>query len=73
MTDPNTITVVIPATFDIDGLVAILTSVSVLGSIVVKMFPTLPTGHWLLPVLKFVSRFIALNRTVNDKEARNEK
>ena len=77
MVDPNTITIVIPNVLpwlstNWEDILTILTSISVIASIIVKMFPTLPANSWLLSIIKFISRFIALNRTVNDEAVRKE-
>ena len=72
MTDPNTIIVVPYVSDHWEDILTILTSISVIASIIVKMFPTLPANSWLLPAIKFISRFVALNRTVDDEAARKE-
>lgn len=72
MTDPNTIIVLPYVQTHWENIITILTSISVIASVVVKMFPTLPANSWLLPAIKFISRFVALNRTVDDEAVRKE-
>jgi hypothetical protein len=38
------------------------------ASIVVKLTPTLKDDNILLPIIKFVGKFIALNKTVTDEQ-----
>ena len=38
------------------------------ASIIVKLTPTLKDDNILLPIIKFVGKFIALNKTVEDKD-----
>lgn len=40
------------------------------ASIIVKFTPTLKDDNWLLEVIKFLSKYIALNRTVDDTAVR---
>jgi hypothetical protein len=40
------------------------------ASIIVKATPTLKDDNILLPVIKFLGKWIALNRTINDDELR---
>jgi len=77
LSDPNTITIVVPnvlpwLSVHWEDIITILTSISVIASVIVKMFPTLSANSWLLPVIKFISRFVALNRTVDDAAIRKE-
>jgi len=39
-----------------------------IASIVVKLTPTLKDDNILLPIVKFLGKYIALNRTVTDAE-----
>jgi hypothetical protein len=43
----------------------IITSIIGVASIVIKILPTLPKDHWLLPLVKAIANHIALNKTVN--------
>jgi hypothetical protein len=38
------------------------------ASWVVKLFPVLHAGSWLLPVIKFIGKFLAVNKTVTDAD-----
>ena len=38
------------------------------ASIVVKLTPTLKDNNILLPIVKFIGKFIALNKMVNDAD-----
>jgi hypothetical protein len=76
MTDPNTITIIIPNIFPYltahwQDILTILTSLSVAASAFVKLTPTLKDDNAILPIVKFISKWIALNRTVDDKAVRN--
>ena len=51
-------------------LLKIYTAIVTIASIIVKMVPTLRTNSKVLEFIKFLSKWIALNRTVNDKEVR---
>lgn len=42
------------------------------ASIIVKLTPTLSDDNALLKVIKFLSRYVALNRTVPDNQVRAE-
>lgn len=53
-------------------LIAIYTGLVTVASIIVKLTPTLQDDTWLLAVIKFMSRYIALNRTKDDEGARPE-
>lgn len=44
-----------------DELAAIYSGIVTITSIIVKLIPPLPQGHWALPIVKFLARFIALN------------
>lgn len=37
------------------------------ASIVVKITPTLKDDNFILPVIKFISKYVALNKTVTDE------
>jgi len=51
-------------------LLAIYTAIVTIASIIVKMTPTLSSNSKVLAVIKFLSKWVALNRTVNDEEVR---
>lgn len=38
------------------------------ASIIVKLTPTLADDNVLLPIVKFIAKFIALNKTVEDSD-----
>jgi hypothetical protein len=38
------------------------------ASILVKLTPTLKDDNFLLPIVKFIGKYIALNKTVNDAD-----
>lgn len=54
------------------SILAIYTGLVAVASIIVKLTPTLKDDTWLLAVIKFVGRYIALNRTVRDEAIRKE-
>ena len=39
-----------------------------LASIIVKVLPPLPANSWILPIVKFLGKYIALNKTVTDDQ-----
>ncbi len=47
-------------------IAAILCYVITIASIIVKLTPTLKDDNFLLPIVKFVSKYIALNRCTKD-------
>lgn len=51
-------------------LLAIYTGLVTVASIIVKFTPTLKDDTWLLSFIKFMSKFIALNRTTDDSKLR---
>lgn len=53
-------------------IIAIYTGLVAVASIIVKLTPTLRDDDWLLAVIKFVSKYVALNRTVDDEAARKQ-
>ena len=55
-----------------DNILAIYAGLVAVASIIVKLTPTLADDTWLLAVIKFMSRYIALNRSVDDEEIRNQ-
>jgi hypothetical protein len=52
-------------------IVAIITGVSTLASIIVKLTPTIKDDNIVLPIIKFLSK-VALNRDVDDKALRDK-
>jgi hypothetical protein len=49
---------------------AIITGIMALASAIVKLTPTLKDDSIVLPIIKFISKYIALNRTTNDEMKR---
>jgi len=47
-----------------EGIAAIIG----IASIIVKLTPTLKDDNILLPIVKFIGKFIALNKAVDDKD-----
>jgi hypothetical protein len=39
-----------------------------LVSAIVKVIPPLPANHWALPIIKFLGKWIALNKRVNEED-----
>jgi hypothetical protein len=52
---------------DITGVIAYIIAIA---SIIVKLTPTLKDDNILLGVIKFLSKYIALNRTTDDDKIR---
>ncbi|MFA5382227.1 MAG: hypothetical protein WC356_03610 [Candidatus Micrarchaeia archaeon] len=52
-------------------IVAVYTSLVTIASIIVKWTKTLKDDTVLLAIIKFTSKWIALNRTVNDSKERD--
>lgn len=38
------------------------------ASILIKLFPVLDKNNWFLPVVKFIGKYIALNKTVTESD-----
>jgi hypothetical protein len=51
-------------------LVGIVSSLIAIASVIVKFTPTLKDDAILLRVIKFLSKYIALNRTIDDDKIR---
>ena len=51
-------------------IVGLITSIIGIASVIVKWTPTLSDDNKLLGVIKFLSKYIALNRTVDDAAVR---
>ena len=49
-----------------DDIAAIAAYIIAAASIIVKLTPTLKDDNVLLPVVKFIGKYVALNRTVKD-------
>lgn len=55
-----------------DDAVVIYAGVVLIASVIVKVTKTLKDDTALLAIIKFLSRWVALNRTVKDKDIRKE-
>lgn len=53
-------------------LLLIVTSLVTVASLIVKWTPTLKDDNVWLPFVKWLSKYVALNRTVDDEEVRDE-
>jgi hypothetical protein len=53
-------------------IINVLTGLIAVASIIVKLTPTIKDDNFLLAVIKFLSKYIALNRTTNDAAVRSE-
>lgn len=53
-------------------ILSVITGLVTIASIIVKWTPTLADDTFLLKVIKFLGRYIALNRNVDDEAIRNE-
>ncbi|PIY96097.1 MAG: hypothetical protein COY66_05070 [Candidatus Kerfeldbacteria bacterium CG_4_10_14_0_8_um_filter_42_10] len=53
-------------------IVFALTSIVTGVSIIVRLTPTLKDDNIWLPIVKFLSKYIALNRTTDDNAIRNQ-
>ena len=49
-------------------VLAVLVQIIGVTSLIVKLTPTLKDANILLPIVKFLGKYIALNKTVNDAE-----
>lgn len=52
-------------------IIALYTAIVAVASIIVKLTPTIKDEGWLLAVVKFVAKYVALNRSVNDNAIRD--
>lgn len=50
-----------------DKIWAILSTAVTVASLLIKFLPELPESHWAKPILKFVGKNVALNRTSDGK------
>jgi len=55
------------------NIASVIAYLIAIASIIVKLTPTLKDDNVLLAVIKFLSKYIALNRTVNDTAIREGK
>jgi len=53
-------------------ILSVITGLVTIASIIVKWTPTLADDTFLLKVIKFLGRYIALNRNVDDEAIRDE-
>lgn len=53
-----------------DAIVFALTGMVTAVSVIVKITPTLKDDNVWLPFVKWLSKYVALNRTVDDEEVR---
>lgn len=53
-------------------IAVIYTGIVLIASIIVKLTPTIKDNEILLKIIKFLSKWVALNRTVKDKEIRKQ-
>lgn len=44
----------------------IIAAIIGVASLFIKLFPNLNKNNWFLPVVKFIGKYIALNKTVTD-------
>ena len=56
-----------------DEIIALYGALVIVASIVVKLTPTLKDDNFLLKTVKFVSKYVALNRGVEDSAIRKLK
>lgn len=56
----------------VDDAAAIIAYSIAIASIIVKLTPTIRDNEILLKIIKFLSKYVALTRTVNDKKIRKE-
>jgi len=55
-----------------DEILFAITSIVTGVSIIVRLTPTLRDDNMWLPVVKFLSKYIAINRTVDDDQVRGK-
>jgi hypothetical protein len=55
-----------------DEVVNVIAGIIAVASIIVKWTPTIKDDNILLSIIKFLSKYIALNRTVDDEKARKK-
>ena len=51
-----------------DGIIWGYMGIIGLASVIVKLTPTLSDDHALLPIIKFLGKYVALNKTVKQGE-----
>jgi len=69
----NIDTIVLWVKTNVPSIIHFITGVIAIASVIVKYTPTLKDDAFLLKVIKFLGRYIALNRTVDDNAIRNAK
>jgi len=52
---------------------AIIAYVVAIASIIIKLTPTVKDDNFLLPIIKFISKYVALNRSTRDDILRKAK
>lgn len=52
----------------IKNIAEIAAAVIALASIVIKIFPVLDKNNKLLPIIKWIANYLALNKTVTDAD-----
>lgn len=55
-----------------DEILTVYAGLVAVASIIVRWTPTLRDDSALLAVVKFLGRYVALNRSVDDEEIRNQ-
>jgi hypothetical protein len=53
-------------------IVQVITGLVTLASIIVRWTPTIKDDNWLLAIVKFLGKYVALNRNKDDEAIRNE-
>lgn len=56
-----------------ETITQIITALVTVASLIVRLTPTLKDDSWLLGIVKFLGKYIALNRNVHDEEIRQAK
>ncbi len=52
----------------IKNIAEIVAAVIALASILIQVFPVLDKNNKLLPIIKFIAKYLALNRNVTDAD-----
>lgn len=50
------------------SIAEIIAAIIGVASLIVKITPTLKDDNFLLPIIKFIGKYIALNKTVSDAD-----
>lgn len=53
-------------TNNVDGIAQLILSIIGLASVIIKLAPQLDSQHKIKPVLKFIGKYVALNRSNPD-------